>query len=229
MLSGNGAQRADSIGVSKGGGSPADSDLPESTAAPPSLDAPNAFEIKPSGRVIRDAADGLLYRFDEGPWIRLNTSFRDKWLRTLKGPELSLFLCLALHIDDSNHAFPSMDRISMLTGYSIRHIRRALHAAEKRGWLEIRRTPGGHNRYTLHAPVSYGYVGGDKMSSPSTRTPDTGVIGPGTPESGQGGHGRPPKKIQEVEPRKKRVRPDFEQLEPDPFWQGMIEARKRNP
>src|SRR3972149_1511572 len=166
MLSGDGAQRADSIGVSKGGGSPADSDLPESTAAPPSLDAPNAFEIKPSGRVIRDAADGLLYRFDEGHWIRLNTSFRDKWLRTLKGPELSLFLCLALHIDDSNHAFPSMDRISMLTGYSIRHIRRALHAAETRGC----------------------------------------VIGPGTPVSGGGGHGSPPKKIQEVEPKKKRVR-----------------------
>jgi hypothetical protein len=25
------------------------------------------------------------------------------------------------------------------------------------------------------------------------------------------------------------MRPDFEKLEPDEFWQGMIEARKRNP
>jgi hypothetical protein len=200
----NGADGANQFGVLGGGGDAAEKPMP--AAETPSSSTPTAFEIQPPGQVIKE--DGRLYRFDEGPWIRINTSFRDEWLRRLKGPQLSLFICLALHIDDRNHAFPSIERIAMLTGFSDRHIRRAVQAAEKDGWLEVHRSTGSHNRYTLHAPVKYGpNVGGGQNVTPISgdgelsTTEDTGVRGVRTPMSYDPGHPRPPKKNHKDKPK----------------------------
>lgn len=62
-------------------------------------------------------ADGSTFT-REDIHIRLHVPFRDRMLAALKGPPLSVYLCIALHCGNSKMtAFPSINTISNETGY----------------------------------------------------------------------------------------------------------------
>lgn len=64
---------------------------------------------------LRD--DGSTYTRKE-IFVKLDVTFRDRMLKVLKGPPLSVFLCISLHCDESMTAFPSVTTIENETGYS---------------------------------------------------------------------------------------------------------------
>jgi len=51
-------------------------------------------------------------------FIKLSVDFRDSMLKKLKGPALSVFLCIALHCNDSMKSYPALSTIEEETGYS---------------------------------------------------------------------------------------------------------------
>jgi hypothetical protein len=53
-------------------------------------------------------------------YIKLKLAFRRQALARLRGAKLSVFLCLALHVDRHGIASPGIDRICEETGYSSR-------------------------------------------------------------------------------------------------------------
>jgi hypothetical protein len=50
-------------------------------------------------------------------YIKLYGKFRENHLSQLKGPPLSVFLCIALHSDEKGYSYPSVKLISKETGY----------------------------------------------------------------------------------------------------------------
>ena len=63
-------------------------------------------------------------------YIKLYGKFRDGHLKQLKGPALSVFLCIALHSDERGYSFPSVPLISKETGYKRDAIYKALDYLE---------------------------------------------------------------------------------------------------
>jgi hypothetical protein len=59
-------------------------------------------------------------------YIKFKTSFRDRALRRLKGARLSVFMSLALHIDEDGTAAPGIERIMRETGLARGTVCRAL-------------------------------------------------------------------------------------------------------
>lgn len=59
-------------------------------------------------------------------FIKLYGKFRDGHLGQLKGPPLSVFLCLALHSNEKGYSWPSISLISKETGYQRDAIFKAL-------------------------------------------------------------------------------------------------------
>jgi len=59
-------------------------------------------------------------------YIKLYAKFREAHLSQLKGPPLSVFLCIALHSDEKGYSFPSVKLISKETGYKPDAIYKAL-------------------------------------------------------------------------------------------------------
>lgn len=51
-------------------------------------------------------------------FVKLSVTFRDKMLRKLKGPMLSIFLCISLHCNSEMESWPSISTIEEETGYS---------------------------------------------------------------------------------------------------------------
>jgi hypothetical protein len=162
MDHGDRASSADQFGVLEDGGLAGESPHDPRRGAPPSS-APSAFQIQAPARQIKEDA-GRLYEERSELFIKLGVRFRDHWLRTLKGPQLSVFLCLALYIDESNLSYPSIDTICAKTGYSNRSIIDAVASLECRGLVEVVREEGQVNRYILGPVVAFGkgsvHVGG---------------------------------------------------------------------
>jgi biotin operon repressor len=141
-----------------------------------------AFEIQSSAKVLREK-QGQIVEYDSPPWIKLSVTFRDKLLRELKGSQLSVFLCLALHINKDRKSHPSIEKISSETGFSERQVTRAIQMLEKRNWIEVHRETGGVNHYRVAPVVSYGKeqpldVTPDKMSPPTYTVKDTDKMSP---------------------------------------------------
>ena len=96
-------------------------------------------------------------------WIKLNVAFREEFLAKLKGPRLSVFLCLALHINEQFKARPSIARISQETGYERKAVMRAVRWLEAEGLLKVERSKPGPrqrgrraNRYKVLHFAAYG-------------------------------------------------------------------------
>jgi len=70
-------------------------------------------------------------------FVKLFVTFRDKMLRTLKGPKLSVYLCLALHCGEDMHAWPSIKTVAEETGYSEQAVKASLKELAKLGLVEI--------------------------------------------------------------------------------------------
>ena len=82
---------------------------------------------------LRD--DGSTYTRKE-IFVKLDVTFRDKMLKILKGPPLSVFLCISLHCDESMTAFPSVTTIENETGYSRPAVLAALDFLIQAGLVE---------------------------------------------------------------------------------------------
>jgi len=66
-------------------------------------------------------------------FVRVSVEMRDH-LKKLKGARLGVFLCIALHSDESGWSFPSIPTICRLTGYERDAVKNALRDLRK---LEI--------------------------------------------------------------------------------------------
>lgn len=84
---------------------------------------------------LRD--DGSTYTRKE-IFVKLDITFRDRMLKILKGPPLSVFLCISLHCDESMTAFPSITTIENETGYSRPAVLAALDFLIQAGLVERR-------------------------------------------------------------------------------------------
>lgn len=82
---------------------------------------------------LRD--DGSTYTRKE-IFVKLDVTFRDRMLKVLKGPPLSVFLCISLHCDESMTAFPSVTTIENETGYSRPAVLAALDFLIQAGLVE---------------------------------------------------------------------------------------------
>jgi len=70
--------------------------------------------------------------------VRFAAKFRDLQLLQLKGPPLSVFMCLALHIGEEGRSFPSVGLICKETGYNRDTVFAALKKLELMGYIARR-------------------------------------------------------------------------------------------
>jgi hypothetical protein len=68
-------------------------------------------------------------------YVKFAVNFREQQLGQLKGPPLSVFICLALHIEEDGSCFPSISLISKETGYNRDTIFDALSKLEFMGYI----------------------------------------------------------------------------------------------
>ena len=102
--------------------------------------------------------DGQLKEKKLPPFIKMDVTFRES-LSLLSDASLSVFICIALHINEKSESFPSYETIMAETGYSNRStIKRALDKLAGLSLIQI--TPGGGrgkpNTYQIKRFMSYG-------------------------------------------------------------------------
>ena len=68
-------------------------------------------------------------------FVKFSVKFRELQLAQLKGPSLSIFICLALHIEEEGTCFPSISLISKETGFNRDTIFKALSKLEFMGYI----------------------------------------------------------------------------------------------
>lgn len=71
-------------------------------------------------------------------YVKFAVNFREQQLTQLKGPPLSVFICLALHIEEDGSCFPSVSLIGKETGYNRDTIFNALSKLEFMGYIARR-------------------------------------------------------------------------------------------
>lgn len=91
-------------------------------------------------------------------YIRLKVAFRKTALADLKGAPLSVFLCLALHVDRDSCSHPGLDAICRETGYARTSVCRALRELISRGYVRkcARRSPQDPDTYEI---LGYAWFG----------------------------------------------------------------------
>jgi DNA-binding MarR family transcriptional regulator len=83
-------------------------------------------------------------------------------LANLKGAPLSVFMALGCHLNKQGSCWPGLTRLSKMTGYSVRQVRRALRSLEelgyistsKRMWDDSKKQTS--NLYIINKLVSFG-------------------------------------------------------------------------
>ena len=71
-------------------------------------------------------------------FVKFSVSFREQQLVQLKGPPLSVFICLALHIAENGRCFPSVSLICKETGFNRDTVFKALGKLEFMGYIARR-------------------------------------------------------------------------------------------
>lgn len=96
-------------------------------------------------------------------YIKLKLAFRRKALRELKGAPLSVFLCLALHMDKDGVAYPGIETIMNETGYTGRAtVCSALDTLVDLGLCTKRSSYRGNDEYIVN-----GYAWFGKQAAPA--------------------------------------------------------------
>lgn len=117
-------------------------------------------------------------------FVKLYVTFRDAMLAQLKGPRLSVYLCIALHCGEDMTSYPSFKTIGRESGYGRRAVISAvndlvaMNLVERRGrWTE--KGDPDSNLYTVK-----GYIGmGGSASNALPGAPDApGVVNGGAPK-----------------------------------------------
>lgn len=68
-------------------------------------------------------------------FVKFSVTFREQQLAQLKGPPLSIFICLALHIAENGSCFPSIGLICKETGFNRDTVFKALTKLEFMGYI----------------------------------------------------------------------------------------------
>jgi hypothetical protein len=89
-------------------------------------------------------------------YIRIRTAFRQRAVRELAGPPLSVFLILAMHLDGDGVASPGVETIMRETGYSRRAVCSALAKLVNLGLISQR---GCRHRAIAYAVNAYAWFG----------------------------------------------------------------------
>lgn len=89
-------------------------------------------------------------------YIKLKTAFRRRALRKLKGAKLSIFICLALHVDRDGVAAPGIDSIMRETGYGRATVCSGLDELESLGIIEKRASYRGNDEYVVRGYAWFG-------------------------------------------------------------------------
>jgi hypothetical protein len=89
-------------------------------------------------------------------YIKLKLAFRKRALSTLKGAKLSVFLCLALHVDRHGMSKPGIEAIMRETGYSRGVVCNALDKLEALGLVTKVSTRRGTDEYQIEGYAWFG-------------------------------------------------------------------------
>ena len=125
---------------------------------------PDPEKGEPANEVIFEAVqerhvthqdDGLALSWTDF-YIKLKVAFRRKALLKLKGAKLSVFLCLALHVDRDGVAAPGVDAIMRETGYSRSVVCNALEELASLGIIAKRTTYRGNDEYVIRGYAWFG-------------------------------------------------------------------------
>ena len=93
--------------------------------------------------------DGTQIRAEDAVFIKLYCRFRSM-LADLQGAPLSVFLCIALHMDRDDRAYPGLRLIAKETGYAVNTVRSAIERLVARGFVDIiERRPGHVTGYAV--------------------------------------------------------------------------------
>jgi len=153
MVSGRDAKSV-SNDVSEGGGSSADPGLPETTARPPSADASSAFEVHPPGTVLKERG-GKVYEEQTEPWIKVSTSLR-YIAKEISGNQFMVYMMIALHINEDNTSWPTIDTLQHETGLSRPVVIESIRKLEELGWIIPDRNHRKVTVYRLKSIVAFG-------------------------------------------------------------------------
>jgi len=101
--------------------------------------------------------DGSTYTRDD-IFVRLHVTFRDRMLSKLKGPKLSVYLCIALHCDEAMTSFPSISTIAEETGYSRTAVIGAVRELHEMGLIAVGSRKSDYGDYDSNLYQIRGYV-----------------------------------------------------------------------
>lgn len=79
-------------------------------------------------------------------YVKFSVSFREQQLGQLKGAPLAVFICLALHIEQTGTCFPSVSLITQETGYNRDTVFDALRKLEFMGYIGRKQIVDGTSR-----------------------------------------------------------------------------------
>jgi hypothetical protein len=129
----------------RNGGSPRSRDAPQShgrqNGGPPQSCGPPSCGPPAGGAPAEAACEQEVAPGEETAlvwtdyYIKLKVAFRKSALSMLKGAPLSVFLCLALHMNQDGIAYPGIEAIMRETGYSRASICAALDQLESLGLI----------------------------------------------------------------------------------------------
>ena len=112
-------------------------------------------------------------------YVKFSVTFREQQLAQLRGPQLAVFICLALHIAEDGTCFPSVSLICKETGYNKDTVFEALNKLEFKGYVARKQTIDGKlkkfqsNVYQLF-PKSVNFKAKSRVGKePSRLEPDT--------------------------------------------------------
>ena len=149
-------------GANPCGASPAGASREEARSASPESDA--AASLDRSARIGDLGIEAVREERGAGAtslvwtdfYIKFKVAFRKKALRALKGAKLSVFLCLALHVDRHRVAKPGIESIMRETGYSRGVVCSALDELETLGLVTKLSSRRGTDQYQLKGYAWFG-------------------------------------------------------------------------
>jgi len=126
------------------------------------------YEIHPPQRVIKSDRNGKPIEIREDAWVKISMAFLET-MRNLKGARLSVWMAIAIRIDENYVSYPSIAKMQKDTGLSNREIIDTVRELEKEGYLTVKNTRG-HNVYRILSYAAFGtsdpVIPGSEETSP---------------------------------------------------------------
>jgi predicted transcriptional regulator len=106
------------------------------------------------GKINRKRQDVLSF------YLKINVDFRNV-LKDLKGANLAVFMTIALHMNSEMKSYPSINRISELTGYDRKTVIKSIRYLESLGFIEKEKRYHKSTLYIVKAFIYPLYQSGD--------------------------------------------------------------------